>query len=398
MLGTLGAFHTHESPTHQLAELASVVDSWLLVPAGEYSLPRAHDLVVVPRRTMSVCAIARQACTVPRARLTIARRGARRTVCDAASDADNQGAATSLPSGPTQEQPQEVVLSPEDLVRAQYKTDDAQKFGDSILGGTSEGSILDGSSVVTGTEEEMRDLVPFGANNLTVLRATKEYVEAFEAGQDPSVVVARALGVKSLDDLTPAQRRYSEKVLAKLEENARRLRGELLEATRLYKKGVYAYSKGMYDDSVKWMDAALEETNEKTQLGGKIMIQKALGLYAYGRVDDAVELYGYIIAIHPDKRIKEQAEELKYILEAPQMPIGDDERVDVPLLKDDYAYGGYRDKWGTSGKPAQMREEPEKNYDDDFTPNVRLPQNPLITVAGLTVALAIAAYSATLAR
>ena len=39
----------------------------------------------------------------------------------------------------------------------------------------------------------------------------------------------------------------------------------------------------MYDDSVKWMDAALEETTEKTLLGGQIQIQKALGLDAYGK-------------------------------------------------------------------------------------------------------------------
>ena len=88
--------------------------------------------------------------------------------------------------------------------------------------------------------------------------------------------VPLALGIKSLDNLTPAQRAYSEKVRAKLEQNARRLRGELLEATRLYKKGVLAYSKGMYDDSVKWMEAALEETDPRSMLGGKIQIQMAL--------------------------------------------------------------------------------------------------------------------------
>ena len=40
----------------------------------------------------------------------------------------------------------------------------------------------------------------------------------------------------------------------------------------------------------------------------------------------------------------------------------------------------------------------EEQYGDDFVPNVRLPQNPFITVAGLTIAAGIAAYSTTFVR
>ena len=89
----------------------------------------------------------------------------------------------------------EVVVSPEELIRRQYKTNETEDFGDSILGG----------GIVEGSKEEMRDLVPFGANNLTVLRATKQYAEAFEAGKDPSDVIASALGKgknSTVDSLT----------------------------------------------------------------------------------------------------------------------------------------------------------------------------------------------------
>ena len=37
-------------------------------------------------------------------------------------------------------------------------------------------------------------------------------------------------------------------------------------------------------------------------------------------------------------------------------------------------------------------------YGEEVEPILRLPQNPLITVAGSVIALGIAAYSATLAR
>ena len=284
----------------------------------------------------------------------------------------------------------EVALSPEDLVRAQYKDNAAESMGDSILGG---------QSIVSGTAEEMKDLVPFGANNLAVLRATKQYAEAFEAGLDPGLVVAQTLGVDSLANLSPAQKVYAQKVRAKLEENAQRMRGYTLEAQRLYKKGIYAYSKGMYPDSVKWQEAALAETDPNSKLGGDIQIQMALGYYAFGQKEAAIEVYERLIGTHPEGSVKKQAEELKYIQEAPQMEIGDDERVEVPLLRDDY--GGYRDKWGTSGGAtgSKAREKSlEEMYGEEVEPIIRLPQNPLITVAGSVIALGIAAYSATLAR
>jgi len=319
------------------------------------------------------------------------RRRARANARDVSRRAESKGGEASKPKSRLDpENFVEVALSPEDLVRAQYKDIAAQSMGDSILGGL---------SVVTGTADEMRDLVPFGANNLAVLRATKQYAEAFESGADPSSVVAKALGVESLANLSPAQKVYAEKVRAKLEENAQRMRGYTMEASKLYKKGIYAYSKGLYPDSVKWQEAALKETDEFSKLGGDIRIQMALGYYAFGQKERAIEIYEQLIAFHPERSVKKQAEELKYITEAPAMEIGDDERVEVPLLKDDYR--GYRDKWGTSGK-VNARERNEKSleevYGEDPGPILRLPQNPLITIFGSVAALAIAWYSAAVTR
>lgn len=293
-------------------------------------------------------------------------------------------------TSPTLSEADAPVLSPEDLVKKQYEEKEAENFGDSILGGR---------SVVEGTEEETRDLVPFGANNLTVLRATKLYADAIENGLDGDDVLCFALGVKSLDALAPAQRAYSEKVRVKLEENAQRLRGATLEAMRLYKTAVKAYAKGMYSDSIQWCDAALEETDPNSLMGGKIQIQKALGLDANGKEDDALEVYRGLQK-HPEGFIKRQAEELKYILEAPKMEIAENEKPDVPLLRESY---GYSDKWSSRGAGGGYRGEKrqkslEEEYGGDFVPDVPMPQNPFITVAGLTIAGCIAWYSTTLVR
>ena len=326
----------------------------------------------------------------PRALPSRRHRAARAARLAAAAAAD---ASSSSSSSSTETSSETPVLSPEDLVRAQYAaTDETQAFGDSILGG---------ASVVRGSAEETRDLVPFGANNLAVLRATKQYAEAIENDLDPSEVIAKALGVESLDDLSPAQRAYSDKVRAKLEENAQRMRGFTLEASRLHKKAEYAYSKGLYVDCVRWCDTALEETEEKTLLGGRILIQKCLGLDASGKTEDAIELYAWLAATHPEGIVKRQAEELKYILEAPKMDIGEDEKVDVPVLRDAYAYS---DKWAStgggkkSGGGGKREKSLEEEYGGEFTPSVRLPQNPFITVAASVIAAGIAYYSATIPR
>lgn len=147
---------------------------------------------------MTVVANAPAVATIAAGKTTVARRRAQHLRCRAAAAGGaggNQDASSSSAK--------EVVLSPEDLVRAQYKSNEAQDFGDSILGG---------ASIVEGTKEEMRDLVPFGANNLAVLRATKQYAEAFEAGLDPSQVVANVLGrapsnLYTVSFLVPLRRR-----------------------------------------------------------------------------------------------------------------------------------------------------------------------------------------------
>tara|TARA_B110000261_G_scaffold51880_1_gene61357 strand:+ start:6838 stop:7008 length:171 start_codon:yes stop_codon:yes gene_type:complete len=47
------------------------------------------------------------------------------------------------------------------------------------------------------------------------------------------------------------------------------------------------------------------------------------------------------------------------------------------------------------GRTKKRQDESlDELYADEFAPSIRLPQNPLITAAGISMALAIAAYSA----
>ena len=153
---------------------------------------------------------------------------------------------------------------------------------------------------------------------------------------------------------------YASKIAKKLEQNAKTLRGELETATKMYDSGVKAYGRGMYDDAVKWFKAAAE-TSETSLLGGRIQIYLALSLDAYGQRDKALDIYAYLESVHPEKSIRKQAEELRFILEAPRMEIGENERVDVPLLRDPDAFAPYSNKWSTasssSGSGARAKRE-----------------------------------------
>lgn len=245
-------------------------------------------------------------------------------------------------------------------------------------------------------------LVPSGADAATVLNATKRFVEAYEAGEEMDVVVARALGYKTIEDVPEAQRAYASKIADKLESNARTLRGEIEAATKKYESGVAAYGRGMYDDAVKWFSAAAEETSETSLLGGKIAIYKALALDAYGQRDKALDIYKYVESVHPEKSIRKQAEELRYILEAPRMELREDERVDVPILRDPDAFQPYNSKWSTAAKPSSGGPRRAKSLEEEYAgeapekfdyDKLRLG---LQIVGGCVIAYGVAWYSTTL--
>mmetsp|Transcript_26007 Transcript_26007/g.77108 ORF Transcript_26007/g.77108 Transcript_26007/m.77108 type:complete len:126 (+) Transcript_26007:860-1237(+) len=56
---------------------------------------------------------------------------------------------------------------------------------------------------------------------------------------------------------------------------------------------------------------------------------------AVGREQDAISQCEYIENNHPLRKIKKQAEDLRYIFEAPKLEVSDAERVQIPLLQSD---------------------------------------------------------------
>jgi hypothetical protein len=68
------------------------------------------------------------------------------------------------------------------------------------------------------------------------------------------------------------------------------------------------------------------------KLGGDIQIQLALALNANGKEEECISLFKSLKETHPVPAIRKQADNLCFIMEAPKLELGEDEKVQVPLL------------------------------------------------------------------
>ena len=116
-----------------------------------------------------------------------------------------------------------------------------------------------------------------------------------------------------------------------------------------------------------------------------------------------MDIYAYLESVHPEKSIRKQAEELRFILEAPRREIGENERVDVPLLRDPDAFAPYSNKWSTasssSGSGARAKREKTLQQEYGGDAGERFDYDKLRLgiqiVGGVAIAVGLAYYSTT---
>lgn len=68
----------------------------------------------------------------------------------------------------------------------------------------------------------------------------------------------------------------------------------------------------------------------------QIQIWLAMAYDAVGRHADGIALYKRLEGSHPNKNLRKQAADLRFILEAPKLKISRDEMVKIPLIEKDY--------------------------------------------------------------
>lgn len=95
-----------------------------------------------------------------------------------------------------------------------------------------------------------------------------------------------------------------------------------------------AYASGLYPQAVELFESALNEEGPFTQLGGEIQLWLAEAYNATGREKECSDTYKAVESSHPSPVLRKRAAELRYIMEAPKLEIGEDEKVQIPVLKD----------------------------------------------------------------
>ena len=60
--------------------------------------------------------------------------------------------------------------------------------------------------------------------------------------------------------------------------------------------------------------------------------ESVLGVQATGREQDCINMYRSLEETHPNRKIKQQAANLRFIMEAPKLKLGPDERVKIPVF------------------------------------------------------------------
>ena len=246
--------------------------------------------------------------------------------------------------------------------------------------------------------ERPADLRETGMSGDVLDSAAINYYEGIQKGMDEDELVARELGYSSARQLSQTQEEYKDKLKQKLTERAEEIRKEKEGRIKQFNLGKYYYERGQYASSVETLEAALGEEGESSSLGGEIQLWLALAYQACGKEDTCIEIYKSLEKNHPAPAIRRQAAGLRYILEAPRLELGEDEKVTIPVFTE--IESNKTTRVGPQKRPRRSSTPPsrvEKSLEDEFWEQYKPPvylKNRYIVIAGSIVAIGIAWYSA----
>lgn len=270
--------------------------------------------------------------------------------------------------------------------------------------GSADNAPADSSVVRTATTPPSRPPTSFAAGP-QLDKAARRFAAGVKAGLTADEMVAMEIGgVPNFADLTPPQREYAQAVKRKLEQRAEELAKEEAERrareAKNFELGKKLYERGEYRACVEALERGVEDAGGRgTQLGGECAMWLALGYQALGREEQCLELYRWLEQNHPNKKLRKQAADLRYILEAPKLELSPDERVTVPLISSDDAWrqGGRRSsaasslrkKGGGGGAGKGERKPWERDLDVELQ---FLPDKWYVRVAWVAVIVGSGVY------
>jgi hypothetical protein len=210
-------------------------------------------------------------------------------------------------------------------------------------------------------------------------------------GEREALAATTALGLEAGTALSDVQRRYAPKLADALAEKAAALASKARAGSATLAEGQRLYERGRYGEAAEVLELAEQEAGRETNLGGEACLWLALAYDSSGRREECLALYRALEEKHPAASVRKQAASLRYILEAPKLPISAEERVSIPLVQD---AAMVRDKWARSGA-ARKRVEPSAldKWLEEFEPPGAM-QNRFVWAATSVISFGLAVYSA----
>lgn len=236
------------------------------------------------------------------------------------------------------------------------------------------------------------------SNNILLDDAARNFLREVQRGIDEDAVLSKELGFDSVSSMrTALSDEYIEKIRDKLARRGEELEQEKNMKNAMFRAGKEYYERGMYKDSLRAFEKALEAEGPLSPLGGEIQLWLALALQACGREEDCIAVYKNVESSHPLPSMRKQAASLRYIMEAPKLELRPDEKVSIPVFDD-------IDRNQTkSNRPLRPRikkiEKRKKTWDEEFWDSYSPPKylrNRYVVVASILVSLGLAWYSRTI--
>ena len=230
-------------------------------------------------------------------------------------------------------------------------------------------------------------------------QAAASFAAAVDAGASDEDAAAAELGAAGVEGLTEAQRVYAAKVAARLREAADAEAAAKKARAKRFETGKVLYGVGRYKEAVAALVAALDAEGPFSILGGEIQLWLALAHQAAGDEQACLAVYRQVEAGHPSPKMRKQAADLRYIMEAPKLRVGPDEKPTLPSVDPASPRApGERTRrrvpspprgGGGTARPKTL----EERWAEDWTPPALIP-NQYVAIAVAAVAAGLAVYSA----
>jgi hypothetical protein len=155
-----------------------------------------------------------------------------------------------------------------------------------------------------------------------------------------------------------------------------------------YQSGQIAFERGEYRQAVKYLLAAVAQTQPNSQIGGEVQVWLVTAFEAAGQISEAKALCQKL-ASHPSLETRQASKRLLYIMQAPELTRRDEWLTQIPDLShledEDGKPGVNRTPTASSPPPRSI----EERYAPVDLSKVNTQDNSFISIALIVTMIAL---------